>query len=376
MLWINMELIILRTNLKEGLEILGKVYSETATLPILKNFLLETIDNKIKLSATNLEIAITSYIPAKVVKDGEITVPLNIISIIINNLQNERINLEAKNDNLIIKTENYQAKIQGIKKENFPIIPKIENNKEFIEMDGVNLKNSLLKTMSAAQISQLKPELSGILFDYGVSLIKMAATDSFRLSEKTISESKFKSNIEKKFKAIIPLKTVQELVRIIPEKEEKIKIFFDPNQVLFKNENFELISRVINGEFPDYQPIIPEKTTTEIIIEKNEIMSALKLTGSFSDRMNEIKVIIKDGVKNLELYSSSPTLGENQYLVPAKIKGDPLEIVFNWKFLYDGIKNIETESVVIGLNGDNKPAIIKPLNNPDYFYILMPIKSE
>ncbi len=371
-----MELIILRTNLKEGLETLGKVYSETVTLPILKNFLLETIDNKIKLSATNLEIAITSYVPAKVVKDGEITVPLNIISTIINNLQNERINLEAKDDNLTIKTENYQAKIQGIKKEEFPIIPKIENNKEFIEIDGINLKNSFLRVMSAAQISQSKPELSGILFDYGVSLLKMAATDSFRLSEKTISENKFKSNIEKKFKAIIPLKTIQELVRIIPEKEEKIKIFFDPNQVLFKNENFELISRVINGEFPDYQPIIPEKTTTEIIIEKNEIMSALKLTGSFSDRMNEIKVIIKDGAKNLELYSSSPTLGENQYFVPAKIKGNALEIVFNWKFLYDGIKNIETESVIIGLNGDNKPAILKPLNNPDYFYILMPIKSE
>lgn len=371
-----MELVVLRANLKEGLEILGKIYSESASLPILKNFLLETIDNKIKISTTNLEIAITAYIPAKIIKDGEITIPLNIFSSIVNNLQNERITLEEKNENLTVKTENYQAKIQGTKKDEFPIIPQIKENKNFIEMEGHLLKNSLIKIISAAQTSQIKPELSGILFDYQVSLIKMAATDSFRLSEKTIADNKFKSNIEKKFKAIIPLKTAQELTRIILDNEEKIKIFFDENQILIKDEKYEIVSRLINGEFPDYQAIIPGETTTEAIIEKNEIITALKLTSSFSDRLNEIKILIKDGAKNVELSASSPTVGENQYLIPAKIKGNSMEAIFNWRFLFDGIKNIETENIILGLNGDTRPAIIKSTGNQDYFYILMPIKNE
>ncbi|MEK7149681.1 MAG: DNA polymerase III subunit beta [Patescibacteria group bacterium] len=371
-----MELVVLKSNLKEGLNILGKIGSENLTLPILRNFLLETFDNKIKISATNLEIAAVSFIPAKIIKDGELTIPINIISTIINNLQNERINLEIKDNNLIIKTENYNAKIQGIKKEEFPIIPKLENINEFIEIESALLKEAFLLVINAAQISALRPELNGILFDFQNGFIKLAATDSFRLAEKLINESDFKTNINKKFKTIIPLKTIYELIRIIPDKtNEKIAIFFDSNQILFKSEKFELVSRLINGEFPDYQPIIPNSTSTEININKNELISALKLTSSFSDRLNEIKISIKKDAKNLEIYSSSAALGENQYLIPAKIKGDPVEIVFNWKFLFDGIKNIKEENVFIGLNNDNKPAVIKSSNNPNYFYILMPIKA-
>ncbi len=366
----------MKSNLKEGLGYLGKIGSENLTLPILKNFLIEANDGKLKFSATNLEMAISGFIPAKITKEGSLTVPLNIVSSIINNLQNERIDLEVKGNNLIIKTENYQAKIQGIKKEEFPIIPKLENKDEFIEIDSQSIKNALLQVMIAAQISG-RPELNGVLFDFQIGILKLAATDSFRLAEKTITDSKFKTNIEKKFKTIIPIKTIQEIIRILPDKNnEKVKIFFDSNQVLFKTEKFELISRVINGEFPDYQAIIPNKLSTEININKEELLNALKLTSSFSDRTNEIKIIVKEGAKNMEIFSSSPTLGENQYLIPAKITGEPLEIIFNWRYLIEGVKNMEFDNIFIGLNGSGKPSIVKPNNNQNYFYILMPIKGE
>lgn len=371
-----MELIVLKTNLKEGMSALGKIGSENATLPILKNCLIETYENKIKFSVTNLEVAISSMIPAKVVKDGSITVPLSVLSSIINNLESERVSLETKTNNLVIKTENYQAKIQGTKKEEFPIIPKIANENEYLELESGLLKDTLLSIMTASQSSAMRPELGGILFDYQVNIIKFAATDSFRLAERTIDENQYKSNIEQKLRTIIPLKTVQELVRVMSEKdEEKVKVYFDPSQVLFKTEKFELMSRVINGEFPDYQPIIPKMTSIEVVVNRDQLVNALKLTGSFSDKMNEIRMIIKDGVKNIELFSSNPILGENQYLIPAKIKGDSIEIVFNWKFLFDGLKSITTENITIGLNGDNKPAIIKPMNVNDYFYIIMPINN-
>lgn len=371
-----MELIVLKTNLKEGITALGKIGSENATLPILKNCLIETHENKIKFSVTNLEVAISSVIPAKVVRDGSITVPLNILSSIINNLESERVSLETKMNNLVIKTENYQAKIQGTKKEEFPIIPKISNEDEYLEIESGMLKDTLLSIMNASQGSGMRPELGGILFDYQVNIIKFAATDSFRLAERTIDENQYKTNIEQKLRTIIPLKTVQELVRVMSEKdEEKIRIYFDPSQVLFRTEKFELMSRVINGEFPDYQPIIPKAVAIEVVVNRDQLVNALKLTGSFSDKMNEIKMIIKDGVKNIELFSSNPILGENQYLIPAKIKGDSIEIVFNWKFLFDGMKSITTENIIIGLNGENKPSIIRPMNVNDYFYIIMPINN-
>lgn len=372
-----MELIVLKTNLRDGIAALGKIGAENTSLPILKHCLIETQENKIIFSVTNLEIAISSTIPAKVVKEGSITVPLAILSSIINNLGSERISLETKANNLIIKTENYQAKIQGTKKEEFPIIPHIENEREYLDIGSALLKDIFLSISMASQSSAIRPELGGILFDYQVNQLKFAATDSFRLAERTIDETRYKTTIGQKTKLIVPLKTVQELMRILTDTDEEVvRMYFDANQIVFHTDRFDLISRVINGEFPDYQQIIPKETIVEAIINREQLLNALKLTGSFSDKTNEVRISIKEGVKNIELFSANPIFGENQYLIPAKLKGEAMEIVFNWKFLLDGIKHSETESITIGLNGDNKPAIIRPMNVRDYFYIIMPIHNS
>lgn len=372
-----MEIIILKNNLKNGLDAISKVSSEgiITTLPILKNFLIETIDNRIKLSATNLELGITNFIPGKVVKRGEITIPFNIFNSIINNLQSEKINLEIQDNNLIIKTDNYQAKIQGIKKEEFPIIPQINNNQFFIKISNTILKKSFFSIINSTQISEIKPELNGILFDFQINYLKLVTTDTFRLSEKSITNNQFKSNIEKNFKVIIPFKTIQEVIRVFKKDDEEIEIYFDPNQVLFKTGNLEIISRLISGDFPEYQSIIPSLFETEVNLNKEELINALKLVGSFTDRFNEIKILIKKDAKNIELYSSNQNLGENNYLIPAKIKGEPLEINFNWRFFLDGIKVLDSENIFLGLSGNNKPTLIKSPNDISYFYILMPIKS-
>lgn len=372
-----MKIIILKNHLKSGLETISKIGSESSsiTLPILRNFLIETIDNKIKLSMTNLEIAITCYIPGKVIEGGSSVIPFNIFNSIITNLQTERINLDSKDNYLIIKTDNYQAKIQGNTKEEFPIIPQI-NSQAFLEFPTVVLKKSLSSVISAAQISEVKPELSGILFDFQINSLKLAATDSFRLAEKNIIDTQFKSNIEQGSKVIIPLKTIQEVNRIFKEEDDKISVYFEPNQVLFKTENLEIISRLINGDFPEYHTIIPQSFETEIVLNKEQLINAIKLTSSFTDRLNEVKILVKESAKNIEVFSFNQILGENQYLIPAKIKGPALEIVFNWRFLLDGVKVLDSENIFLGLNGDNKPVLIKSPNDVSYFYILMPIKSS
>jgi len=373
-----MKIIILKNHLKSGLEMISKIGSESssATLPVLRSFLMETIDNRIKLSMTNLEIAITCYLPAKVIESGSFVIPFNIFNSIITNLQTERINLESEeNKYLIIKTDNYQAKIQGNTKSEFPIIPQV-SNQNFLEFPVVILKKSLSSIINAAQTSEVRPELNGVLFDFQVSLLKLAATDSFRLAEKNILTTQFKSNIEQGFKIIIPLKTIQEVNRIFKEEDNLINIYFEPNQILFKTENCEIISRLISGDFPEYQSIIPQSFETEIILNKEELINAIKITGLFTDKLNEVKLSIKEGIKNIEVSSFNQVLGENQYLVPAKIKGVSQEIVFNWRFLLDGVRVLDSEDIFLGLNGDNKPALIKSPNDTSYFYILMPIKSS
>src|SRR3989344_8975460 len=373
-----MKFIILKKNLKNGLRAIERISGDNTAIPILKNFLIESIDNKIKLSATNLELAVTSFISGKIIENGSLTIPLNIFNSIINNIQNEKINLEADNNKLLIKTDNYQATIQGIKKEEFPIIPKIENTKNYLEIPSLILKESLLSIIDSLG-PEIRPELNGVLFDFQTTALKLAATDSFRLSEKTIFNTQFKSTFDKNFKTIIPNKTIQEIIKEPQINEsaetEKFFIYFDPNQIFLKSENIEIISRLINGDFPDYSQIIPQNTEIELILNREELINAVKLTGIFTDRLNEIKIFIKDNGKSIEASSANQGLGENKYLIPAKIKGNiknSFEVSFNWRYLLDGIKNIKSEEILLGLNNSNKPCLIKSPGEISWFYVLMP----
>lgn len=374
-----MKFIILKKNLKDGLKTIEKAIENNSNLLVLKNFLIESFDNKIKLSATNLELAVINFISGKIIENGGLSIPLNIFNSIINNLQSERINLElTQNNKLLIKTDNYSAEIQGLKKEEFPIIPKIKNNSNYIEISCLILKDALNSVVNSINLNNSRPELNGILFDYQNTILKLTTTDGFRLSEKTINNTQFESNFNTSFKIIIPIKTVQEIVKELQINESgSVKIYFDSNQILFKTENTEIISRLISGEFPEYQQIIPKTFKTELILNKDELINAVKLTSLFSDRLNEIKLIIKDNNKNIELFSFSQNLGENKYLIPAKIKGaaDQIEITFNWRFLLDGAKNLKSDNIFLGLNDQDKPALIKSPEDTSCFYVLMPIKG-
>jgi len=369
-----MKLIILKNNLKEGLSAVERAVGENNKLPILKNVLIKTGNGKIKLSATNLELGITKLISGKIIEDGSLTIPLGTFYSIVNNSDSERINLEVKNNVLLFKTDNYEAKIQGISEEEFPIIPKIENENQCLEIEASILKNALNKVINATQISEVRPEISGVLLDFQITTLKLVATDSFRLAEKTLYEKYFKSNFNRGFKIIVPLKTAQEVIRIF-HNEKLIKIYTDPTQILFRSEDLELISRLIDGEYPDYHQIVPKEINLEVHANRDYLVNAVKLVCNFSSKINDIKIKIKNDSNNLEIYSANQHLGENNYLVPAKFKGDfNGEISFNWKFLLDGLKAIESENLVFGINGEIRPSIIKSQEETSYFYILMPIK--
>ncbi len=369
-----MKLVILKNNLREGLNTVERASSENNNLPILKNVLLKTFNNKIQLSATNLEIAVSKFVSGKIIEDGSITVPLGTLLTIVNNTNSERINLETNQNTLIFKTDNYEATIQGLPEEEFPIIPKIENSKNYIALSAELFRDAVVKVANAIQPSEIRPEIGGMLLDFQVTHFKLVGTDSFRLAEKTIHENSYKSTFQKGFRIIIPLKTMQEFLRTITKGE--VVIFIDPNQILFKNDEIEIISRLIDGNYPDYDPITPKSFETEISIEREHLINAVKLVSTFSGKVNDIRMKMKDGKKVLEVYSVNQLLGENKYLVPIKAKGDEFETSFNWRYMTDGLKNFGAQELFFGVNGSHRAAMLKNPNDVSYFYILMPINAD
>ena len=369
-----MKITVLKNNLKNSLDAVSRIVGENASLPILKNVLINAENGKVNIISTDLETAVIKTVAGKIMENGQITVPFTVFNNVINNIQSERIDIENKGLNVLVKTDSYEANIQGMNYEEFPIIPKIGIKEEYIEIKGDILKESILSVMSAAQISELRPEISGVMLDIDGDTIKFVATDSFRLAEKTIYSSDFTNNFERGFKMIIPLKPAQEIVRIITDKDT-FKVYSDESQIMVKNDDITLITRLIDGKFPEYAPIIPKNVSTNLEISRNELMGALKLVSSFSPKNNEVIFRIVPDQKLLEVYSADNLLGENKYLIPAKITGEPLNVSFNWRFILDGLKNMDAESVSIGLQGDVKPSVIKWPQDNSYIYIVMPIKD-
>ncbi len=369
-----MKITILKKNLKDGLNLIGAAVSEDNNLPILKHILLKTVNNKLQICATNLQLAISTVVSGKIVEEGAVAVPFTTFNGVIGGSGSERVDIEVKNNTVLIKTDNYDAKIQGLPESDFPTIPKIEKLTGHLVINSQLLIDSLAKTSYAVQMSEIRPELNGVFINFQPAVVKMAATDSFRLLEKTIYDSHFKSNVKNAWKLIIPIKTAQEISRIFGGDVE-VEMFFDGNQVLVKNSETELVSHVVDGSYPDYEQIIPKATETEISLQKNDLIQALKLVSNFSSKINDIHLRLKDDKKVLEVYSANQYLGENNYLIPVKTKGNGFtDISFNWKYLLDGLKTIKTENLILGFNGESKPAIMKCPEDSSCFYIVMPIK--
>ena len=367
-----MKIVIIRSHLKEGLSMVQGGVGENLNLPVLKNVLIEALGSKITCTTTNLELAITYTIPGKVIEQGKTTLLFSPFLQVISNLTHERINFENKHNINHITTDNYHAKLQGTSTDDFPIIPKIINpSTHFVLPSGV-FKSALAEVIPAAQFSDLRPELSAVLLWFSIDAIRLVATDSFRLAEKTIPKQQFTTNHQTEFKLLIPLKTSQELLRTLKE-DEQLTITHDKNQALFSTETIQITSRLIDGVFPEYQPIIPKKFSTETTINRQELISAIKLTSVFGSSAHEVRLRPAENQKTFEVFSLDTIVGENTYILSAKISGSAKETTFNWRYLLDGLKALKTEDVFLGLNDETKPTLLRSPTDSSYFYILMPI---
>ena len=372
-----MKITCLKENIKKIINIIEKASSQNPTLPILKNFLLKKEKDRLYFIATDLELAVKSWMDIKTESDEKIetTVPISVFSNFINNLFEEKINLDIEKNHITIQTPNLKTKIQCIEAEDFPIIPKVKKEGSF-EIDAEILKNSFEAVMSASSTSLSRPEISGILLNLSKEEIVLAATDSFRLAQKTIPAKFFKTQKNEGVKILIPLKAVYEFIRIvnIVSPGKYIEVIFDQNQILFDFYQTQLISRLINASFPEYQEIIPSRFNTKVIIEKDKLISAVKLSSVFSSQINDVKIRIPDNLKNVEITTQDASIGENKVFLDGDIEGDGIEIAFNYKYLLDGVKPIRGEKIFIGLNENNTPTLIRDKDDKSYIYTLMPIK--
>jgi len=373
-----MEFSCLQENLSQGLNISSHITSANkVSLPILNNILLTAEDGTLKLSTTNLEIAIETKIRAKIKEPGKITIPAQLFSNYINLLPgNEVLDFKTIKNELVIKSKNQESKIKGINAEEFPIIPQVEKQESYI-LDCSALKDALEKTIFAISLSEVRVELGGALFSFNTpseDKLTIVGTDSYRLTEKEIFFKKSKSKNKKN--VIIPAKTLQELLRIVKDKGN-IEIYLSENQVLFVYQETEIVSRVISGEFPNYKQTIPESHKTKVSVNRENFLMAIKRASFFAKSgVNDVSLKFLPKENQLIISSLNNQIGENRTVLETEITGQENEIIFNYRYLIDGLINIEEKEVSLEIVNDNTPGLIRSLDDKFYLYLIMPIKNN
>lgn len=370
-----MKIICLQENLKKVLNIASNIIGKNLLLPILNNILIEVSGGKIKIFSTNLEMGISAVVSGKIEKEGKITVPAKTLTSFVNNLPNKKIELEVKKNILKISSETFKAEINGLTAEEFPIIPRA-TQKNFLILDNIKLKEAMASIAGMTSISDSRPEITGVLFSGDKSGIRLVATDSFRLAEKTIIKTEGTANISQ----IIPQRTVQELIKILGDNPgDKIKITFENNQVFFETGDIQLVSRLIDGSYPDYKQIIPGDTEIIVKLDKDQLISSVRLASVFGSKINEVKLSFNLKKKKLVILAADPDLGTNESELEIDVekanKKEALEVSFNYRYLLDGLSNLVGKKVVFGFNGETSPGIMRSSVDGSYLYLIMPIKA-
>lgn len=354
-------------NLKQAIGIAEKVVAKNTSLPILNNILIKTENGRLRLSATNLEIGVNIIIGAKIDEVGEVTIPARIFSDFISNIIDEKISFSTKNNILTINSQHYKTQILGFDPKDFPIIPKIKTP-TIATITTKTLRSGLTTVLDSIAVSESRPELAGVFFQIKNNQAVLASTDIFRLTETTIP---FKSSETVSF--IMPRNTVTELIRVASDIEGDLQIKYSENQVSFSNDDFELVSRVVDGTFPDYKRVIPDKFISRALIKKEDLEKNTRLAGLFSSNISDIKLSCGDNIMKITAKNSDK--GEIETAVPAVLKNDPFNISLNYRFLLDGLKNINTSDVILEYTGSGSPLVIRPSDNNGMVYLIMPLRN-
>lgn len=376
-----MEFSSLQENLKQALYIVSHIAGKNVNLPILNNVLISIEKNNIKLVSTNLEIGIVHNIRGKIEKEGAFTVDSKILTDYISFLPNKKVEIKQKEGSLLVECENYKTKIKGQEAEDYPLIPQVEKNQTY-SADAEEFKKAISQVVFAVSTSESRIELSGVFFSFNGDKLSLAATDSYRLAEKEIIIKAKKTEKEEMKNIIIPAKTLQEVLRILSglkengDENKEIEFSITDNQILFTVGQTEIVSRLIEGQYPDYKQIIPTNSKTVCVVSKSDLVRAVKASSLFSKSgINDVNLDFPAGKNQAVISSTSGQTGESIINLDADVQGEDNGAVINYRYLLDGLNNIEDDNVRLEIIDNNTPCIIRAEKANGYLYIIMPIKQ-
>lgn len=359
----------LQQDLLPVLSSVGRSVGIRSTLPVLDNILLSAHDKKLKVAATNLEIGVIENLNVQVSLEGELTVPGKTLTDIISGLGQEKVEIESEGEILTVSSGKFKASINGIAATEFPAIPlSAEKGITFPKEAFLYLSRILF----ASAVDEGRPVLTGILTDVSGGKLDFVATDGFRLAHQTIEVAKDTP----KFKNLIPKKTFEEILRIISEFEVdsvSISPSSDQNQVIFNLGQAVISSRLIEGNFPSWEKIIPSKFVARAIVDKEALLKAIKLAAVFARGETNI-LVINTKKEGLGLQSSAKEVGSQENEIDATIEGEPIEVAFNTKFLQDAVSACPSTQLAVEFSGPLSAAQIKPVGVEGLEYIVMPVR--
>jgi DNA polymerase-3 subunit beta len=373
-----MKLSCLQENLNWGLGVVGRAVAARTTLPITNNVLLATESSRLKLAATNLEMAISCWIGAKVEEEGSITVPARLLSDFVGSLPPEKVNisLSPQTKTLGMKCARFEARISGVDAKDFPPIPKVEGGiTTKVEVEA--LRQGISQVVFAAATEESRPVLTGVDAKFEGSKVTLAAADGFRLAVYTMPLAEA---VSKTTEVIIPARTLAELNRLIAEQEEPVEIMVNPDkgQALFKLKNIELVSQLIQGTFPNYAQLIPQSCTTKATIGVAEFLRATKTASIFArDGSGIIRLVVTPGAEmapgKVVVSARSEEVGDDVGEIDAVVEGEESKIAFNGKYLTDVLGVLHETQVALETTSPSSPGVIRPVGSENYLHVVMPM---
>ncbi len=365
-----MKIEVLQEQLMEGLSIVSRAVATRAQLPVLSHILIEAKNEGLVLSATDLELGIKVKVSAKVLEEGRVAVPAKMFGEFLGSLNPGKVSLKLEKETLILSAPGYSGKFQTISADEFPAIPEITSESQICKIESSVLLKAVERVVFASAKDSLRPVLTGVLWELSKKSLRLVATDGFRLA---VEELPIETSSELA-SLLVPSRAVMEAVRLSSEGEISIGHLAATNQIYFAVRDIQVVSQLLSGNFPDYNKILPKEFSTEITVSKDELLQAVKATHIFArDNSNMVRWQIEE--KQLVLLSSSPERGECRVEVPLNLSGEPLEIIFNAKYVLDYLPLVEGAELIVAMGTKLSPGMFRDAKRKGGQYVVMPINA-
>lgn len=363
-----MKLQVTQANLAKALSTVAKVAHTRNTLPILANVLLRADNNRLSISATNLDIAIAHFVGSKIEAGGAITVPARLMQDFVTNLPDDVIDLELADNKLKINTQQYKSVINGISAEDFPVMPAITNGTKW-KLPSAELKKALAQVVFAASNDDSRPVLTGVYFNTSSGEVAVVATDSYRLAETRLGKNKNQVDF------LLPAGAAQDLLRIIGDGSGTVSLIHDEQQVMFESGDVSLVARLIEGNYPDYRKLIPAKFSTIAKLSKTDFLNVAKVSSLFArESAGSITINASAGEGKISVNAVASQLGENTAAAEADITSDG-EVTLNSRYLIEALNTFSADEVEFCFNGKLEPCILRSPKDPNNLQLIMPLRS-